>query len=58
MKKLALATGGLVAANVVANIGINKIATTGGIGRLVFVVTPYLIPAPINYYLMVNGDTA
>lgn len=50
MKKIALVAGGLVVANVVANIGINTLRASGGtIGGAAFLALPYLIPAPLNY---------
>lgn len=50
MKKIALVTGGLLAANVAANIGINTLRASGGSASgLAFIGMSYLIPAPLNY---------
>lgn len=50
MKKIALITGGIVVANVAANIGINTLRATGGtVAGMAFVALPYfIIPAPLN----------
>lgn len=53
MKKLALITGGIVATNVVANIGINTLRASGGsLIAMAHLARPYLMPAPLNYKAM------
>lgn len=51
MKKFALAVGGLVAANIAANLVIDATKHAGSIRGAAFVAAPLLIPAPLRLAL-------